>query len=230
LTATRGLHSMLAYPALHEYNKPRPHYSQFGQDALVGDILFRTRNGIFVDVGARDGIVASNTYYLEREFGWTGVAIEPHPEFFQQLVAKRSCRCVNVAAGRAPATLDYVKLLEGSIDHSALLSTFRDQAGLRQMKHEIISVPVEPLSSIISDLPVVHYLDIDVEGHELEVLQGIDFTRIQIRIIGVEVGANREAIDNFLAEHDFKPFMTLHADRFYSYRDIPTAGQLLELP
>lgn len=215
--------------ALWELNAPRRHHSQFGQDALIGDVIFRSRTGVFVDVGARDGRVISNTYYLEKELGWKGIAIEPHPDFFPQLVETRSCRCVNVAAGRERAQLEFVKLLEPPLDNSGLLETFRDRERLEAIKHDIITVPVQPLSEIISDIPVIHYLDVDVEGHELAVLQGIDFSRVEIRIIGVETGVHREAIDALLAYNGFRPFLQLRADRFYCFGDIPSP-RLLDLP
>jgi FkbM family methyltransferase len=213
-----------------EHNLPRQHYSHYGQDMLVGDILFRSRQGVFVDVGARDGKIISNTYYLEKELGWTGIAIEPHPDFFQQLVETRSCRCVNVAAGAERAELEFVKLLEPPFDNSGLLSTFRDPDWLERIRHEIITVPVLPLSEIITDLQVIHYLDIDVEGHELAVLQGIDFSRVEIRVIGVEAGKHRDAIDGLLAQHGFRPFLDLRADRFYCVGGTPSVDALLRLP
>src|SRR5688572_20755153 len=99
-TLTRTLREM----TIHRHNQPRQHYSQFGQDMLIGDVLFRGREGVFVDVGARDGKVLSNTLYLE-SLGWTGIAIEPHPDFYAELQQLRSCRTVNVAAGRETGEL-----------------------------------------------------------------------------------------------------------------------------
>ncbi len=211
---------------LLEHNLPRQHYSQFGQDMLVGDVLFRTRQGVFVDVGARDGMIISNTYYLE-ELGWTGIAIEPHPDFFAELVNTRTCRCVNVAAGATHDQLEFVKLLEPPLDNSGLLATFRDLTWLDTKQHEIITVPVAPLSEILGDLHTIDYLDVDVEGHELAVLQGIDFDRVDIRLIGVEAGHHRAAIDTLLAVHGFHPFLDLQADVFYAKGELASTWHFL---
>jgi FkbM family methyltransferase len=207
------------------------HRSQFGQDALVGDILFKGKPGIFVDVGARDGVTISNTLYLERKFGWTGIAIEPHPDLFAKLARRRRCDCRNVAASAAAAEgLEFVKFLEEPFGNSGLLSTFRDRERLKQIRHEIISVPCKPLSEIIGDLKVIHYLDIDVEGHEFEVLKGIDFSRVEIRVIGLEVSEdapNCEDIDRYLHGKGFYPFAQLHSDRFYNFGSpVPSATVL----
>jgi len=60
-------------------------YSQLNQDLWVLDTLKHKRNGIFVDVGAFDGINLSNTYLLEKEHGWNGICIEANSESFKKL-------------------------------------------------------------------------------------------------------------------------------------------------
>jgi FkbM family methyltransferase len=210
-------------------------FSQYGQDALIGDVLFRGRKGVFVDVGARDGTIISNTRYLEQALGWTGIAVEPHPDLFATLKRTRSCRSFNVAASDSEREgLDFVRYLEEPMGNSGFLSTFRDPDRLKWAKHEIIPVPCVPLSALITDLKVIHYLDIDVEGHELEVLKGIDFSAVEIRIIGVEVeelGPKADAIDDFLMQRGFRPFLHLQSDRFYSHGSaVPSTKALLALP
>lgn len=209
--------------------------SQYGQDALVGDVLYRDRTGVFIDVGARDGRQISNTFYLEKARGWTGIAIEPHPDLFRRLVDTRSCKCLNVAmSDHEHSGLDFVKFLEEPFGNSGLLSTFGNVERLQKIKHEVISVPCMPLSAILNEIKLIHYLDIDVEGHELAVLKGIDFSRVEIRIIGVEVGEgsmNQKAIDSLLALNGFRPFIQLVSDRFYcNGNDIPSIARLRDLP
>lgn len=196
-----------------------PFHSQYGQDALVGEVLFRDIRGVFVDVGARDGKVISNTLHLERDRGWTGIAIEPHPDLFKTLRQTRHCTCFNVAASdRAADSMEFVRFLEEPLGNSGLLSTFRDRERLKNIRHDIITVPCRPLSTILSGVRLVHYLDIDVEGHELAVLKGIDFDAVDIRVIGVEVeeGPAATRLDDYLSTKGFRPFLHLHSDRFYS--------------
>ena len=61
-------------------------YSQAQQDLLFA-LLLPGQGRVFVDIGARDGVVISNTYLLERQFGWRGLCIEPHPGLFQSATA-----------------------------------------------------------------------------------------------------------------------------------------------
>ena len=44
--------------------------------------------GFYVEIGAFDGERASNTVYLERERGWTGLLVEMDPYFYTQLIGK----------------------------------------------------------------------------------------------------------------------------------------------
>ena len=69
--------------------------SQEGQDRIILDLFFREngeykRGGIFIEVGAYDGVTISNTLLMERELGWTGLCLEPIPERFTQLRNNRN--------------------------------------------------------------------------------------------------------------------------------------------
>jgi len=52
-------------------------YSQCGQDKwLIENLFAKKTDGVFVDIGAHDGVTLSNSFYLE-SLGWSGVAVEP---------------------------------------------------------------------------------------------------------------------------------------------------------
>lgn len=57
----------------------------------------KNTKGFFVEVGAYDGEMNSNTLYLELELGWTGLLIEPDDQNFDILQSKNrnvwSCKC-----------------------------------------------------------------------------------------------------------------------------------------
>ena len=66
-----------------------------GQDILVSALLHHKRGGVFVDIGANDGITISNSLYFERELGWNGIAVEPIPSVFDKLQRNRKCTVVH---------------------------------------------------------------------------------------------------------------------------------------
>ena len=80
-------------------------FSQVGQDLWLARHVLRTLGegrGVFVEAGAADGVTGSNTLWLERERGWTGLCVEPHPDAVALLRRLRpSCIPVH-AAVRGP--------------------------------------------------------------------------------------------------------------------------------
>ncbi len=76
----------LCVPTLFAKQKKMEYVSQCGQDKFLIENLFKgKKNGIFVEIGAFDGIKYSNTYNLEVDYGWAGLCIEPIPEQFENL-------------------------------------------------------------------------------------------------------------------------------------------------
>ena len=64
-------------------------YSQIGQDLEVLKRYNNKRDGFFVEIGASDGIVFSNTYLLEKFFNWKGICVEPIPNRYESLCKNR---------------------------------------------------------------------------------------------------------------------------------------------
>ena len=70
-------------------------FSQYYQDKAIDFALNRKRDGIFLDIGAHDGVSLSNTIFFERSRNWTGLCIEPIPEVFARLRSNRHCSVSN---------------------------------------------------------------------------------------------------------------------------------------
>src|SRR4030095_7953294 len=66
-------------PILQKYGTHR--FSRNVEEWLIRDFFQDRHNGVFLDVGANDYRNESNTYYLETELGWSGVAIDALEEF-----------------------------------------------------------------------------------------------------------------------------------------------------
>lgn len=69
-------------------------YSQALQDMFVLSILNGKRNGTYVEIGGYDGINLSNTYLLEKDFGWTGIAFEIEQEKTDKYNTQRKNKCL----------------------------------------------------------------------------------------------------------------------------------------
>jgi len=47
------------------------------------------KSGTFFEAGAADGEALSNTLLFELKYGWSGLLVEPNPDFFRQLLSKQ---------------------------------------------------------------------------------------------------------------------------------------------
>lgn len=83
-------------------------YSQALQDMFVLSILNGKRNGTYVEIGGYDGIDLSNTYLLEKDFGWTGVSFEIDQEKVDKYNTQRKNKCLCEDA----ITADYKKIFK----------------------------------------------------------------------------------------------------------------------
>lgn len=175
--------------SLYTYNNPdftdlknRGAYSQFGQDLFVLNILKDIQNGIFVDVGGNDPIKGSNTYLLEQR-GWTGIAIEPQEKLRKLWPESRKAECLNYVVGPENKTINFI---EGSNDEHGLSGV--EGYNKCQDNSKKISVEQKRLSDILKEKSINHvdYLSIDVEGYEMNVLESIDFSTSDIRLISIE--------------------------------------------
>lgn len=186
--------------------------SQFGQDVLL-DAFFTgigVRRGVFVDVGAHNGVTGSNTHFFEQVRGWRGICIEPLPGPFAQLEASRSARCINCAVGDTEgqqeflAVEGYGEMLSGLIDEMDPRHIARIEADIAEWggSKQIVTVPVRRLDEILDDCGIdsIDLMSLDVEGGELSVLRSLDLARTPVLALAVENGAADDSVARYLAE------------------------------
>jgi hypothetical protein len=68
-------------------------YSQAGQDDFVIKTLEGKKSGVYVEIGAYHSIDISNTYMLEKDYGWTGVSFEIDPYRVEEFNSNRTNKC-----------------------------------------------------------------------------------------------------------------------------------------
>ena len=198
--------------------------SQLGQDRWVVEVLQGRRGGFFLDIGAFDGVAFSNTCFLERQLGWTGICVEANPRVFGALQANRVCQCVNVAldatAGREMefhlgGELSFVAATQGpggEHNHPVLApDELRRLVGPRNYACiKVVSRTVEEVLRGCRAPPVIDYLSLDVEGCELGILSTFPFRDFHINALTVEHNAPhvgpeyRARINALLTQHGFR--------------------------
>jgi len=209
------------------------YYSQEGQDKFLDTQIFKgSRNHVFVDIGAHNGVTISNSLFFEQTRNWTGLLVEPLPDVFEELVRNRpntpAERCaVSEVEGNVQflKVSGYSEMTSGIVDHYDPRHRMRIQNEVRTMGGDstIINVPSYRLSSLLEKhgLSHVHYLSIDVEGSEFSVLKSIDFSKVFIDVIGFENNYNdvSEPIVRYLQEKGYRRIPCSGVDIFMIHKD-----------
>lgn len=87
------------------------YHNQVEQDKILNKMFFKNKKyGMFLDIGAHDGLTGSNSCFFERELQWTGICIEPIPEIYEQLCKNRKCKCINACAYNKNGTTKFNRI------------------------------------------------------------------------------------------------------------------------
>jgi FkbM family methyltransferase len=196
------------------YYKPPPpkpiFYGQCGEDQIVYEKYFANkRNGIFLEMGALDGVTYSNTKFFEDTLGWSGVLIEPIPKNYEACRRSRPrslvYNCI-VSTNPEPAEI-YVN---GAVSSVKDYTTEQFYNGWHKDKNiETILVPSRRLDDILhgAGIHAIDFWSLDVEGSEYEVLKTMDWD-IPVRVLCMEVSGGdytdmNEACRDLLRQHGF---------------------------
>jgi FkbM family methyltransferase len=212
----------LRHSFVHDVARQAESPAYFGLDGIDEKLepFIDFDGGFFIEAGANDGVRYSNTCHFERRRGWTGILVEPAPNRFiecvrnrpasrvfcnalvpfgysQEFVKMTYCNLMSVSHGSQEAT----SLLESEAGHI--------EEGVRHLKpgDEIFEFGAKAiaLSELLDregiDRPI-DLLSLDVEGFELNVLKGIDFSRHAPRWILIEIW-DEDAIHSFLQSQGY---------------------------
>ena len=145
-------------------------YSQFNEDIFILDLLQKSKikksHSLYLDIGANHPTVLSNTYLLYKH-GYRGILVEPNPEL-ASLLEKFRKKDVILRIGAS----NRAELLKFNISKTPVVSTFNTNPDQDIWKS--IYVPVFPASVFMQpfNYEIISFLSIDVEGLNLQVLEG----------------------------------------------------------
>ena len=172
-----------------KFGDRRPPKGQLDQDLFVLYQTSEKRGGYFVEFGACDGLLYSNSLLLERSYGWTGIVAEPNPIWHRDLKRNRTCkvatRCVTAESGKTETFLDtaHAELAGMKRTISVDGNTPARAAALE------IQVPTVSLHDMLTEHgapQVIDYLSVDTEGSELLILEAFPWSKWDVRLISVE--------------------------------------------
>ena len=191
--------------------------------------------GFFVELGANDGLNQSNSFLLQRDYGWDGILIEPSPSKYLECVQNRSFSPSVKFTCAACVPFDYQEEFV-PFEDSNLMSVCRgltlstaDTTSHADLGAQFLKDPrfrirygalARTLTSILDENGAPanpDLLSLDVEGNELAVLHGLDFKRYKFRWMLFEVrnGEIYNQITSLLSTNGFMIHSVLHANDRY---------------
>ncbi len=170
-------------------------------------------NGFFIECGANDGVDQSNTWYYEKYLNWNGILIEPLKIQFNELKKNRSKKnfFFNIALVGSK-NIHSVILKENN-----LVSRIVDQ---KEAGSTTISVDCSTLTNVLDEISapsLIDFFSLDVEGHEYEIINGIDFKRYNFKYFLIET--SNELVNQILIEKNYELIKKLSKhDLLFKYK------------
>jgi FkbM family methyltransferase len=174
------------------------YYGQLKQDEYVHNKFFQgVTDGVYVDIGAHDGVSASNTLFFDK-LGWKGVCVEPIKERFLDLENNRTSKNYNCVISDLDAKelefckIDgYAEMLSGIVENYTETHKQRILKECEEYKCNREKLLVENKKfSDIAPCKVINFLSVDTEGNEINIIESIDYDEYIIDVICFEDNNN----------------------------------------
>ena len=181
-------------------------------EKLIPEIL--NSSTFFIEVGANNGINQSNTFFLEKKYKSKGLLIEPSQVLFEKCIKYRSRRNIfeNVALVSNQYKKEFIKLVFADlmtiVDENSKRNTKghleRSRKFYKKENYSFYAKAIT-LGKLLKkhNIKKVNFISIDVEGYEMNLLMGLDFSKVIIDYILVETN-DFQKINNFLLKKNYK--------------------------
>lgn len=196
-------------------------YAQNFEDVMLYRALRHVENGFYVDVGAQQPIVDSVTKaFYER--GWSGINVEPVPYWYQMLCEDRPRDVnLNLAVGANNGSLR-LYVVEGT-GLSTAEAEYAERYRQEGRNVAVMDVPVRTLTDVLDEHvgTAIHFLKIDVEGFEREVVAGLDLEKHRPWLLVIEAtlpnsaAEGRRDWESTIRLHGYEPVYFDGLNRFY---------------
>lgn len=184
--------------------------SEFCQDLFVLSILDFKKKGYFVEFGAQNGIDHSNSYLLEKKFGWNGILAEPSKGSQKKLIENRDSHiCFDCVWHSSNEKVMFWELKSVGLSGISTGLKNRDLEQKRLKGRKEYTVNTVSLNDLLDRYKApndIDYLSIDTEGTELEILRSCDFNKYSFSVITVEhnFSTERDCLYDLLSKNGYK--------------------------
>ena len=192
--------------------------AQLFQDLFTLFIHNEKKNGTYLEFGATNGVELSNSFSLEKHFGWTGVLAEPSPQWHSELFKNRPntkiiTECIYTETG---------KKMDFFVSDRGVLSTLEEfkesdiqslpgNTNARNASGYTCTVDTISLNDVILKYFAgvkIDYMSVDTEGSELLILQNFDFSKYAPKVVTVEHNftQSQKALDELFAKNNYQRY------------------------
>ncbi|WJR66044.1 FkbM family methyltransferase [Neorhizobium sp. CSC1952] len=186
-------------------------FSQLHQDSWIVSETNGKRDGFFVEIGAFDGTSLSNTLLLERDYGWSGILVEPNPAFTIPILSTRKAKlCTQPVDSQSGNSVTMLFVTEKP-EISAINRVAYNDMNSEQRKKDHVQIEMQTISLLdllikFNAPEVIDYISIDTEGNEFDILENFDFQRFDIRFFSLEHNfTEAEAkLDNLMRKNGYE--------------------------
>ncbi|MEM9618068.1 MAG: FkbM family methyltransferase [Pseudomonadota bacterium] len=169
--------------------------------------------GFFIELGAFDGVTQSNSVKLESK-GWKGMLIEANPGAYARCVKSRpGCLVEHAACVSSEFENETLKITDvglmsvpetSDLDSDQRADWIERGASFAKRAPQVLEVRAKTLSHLLDQngIEQIDLLLLDVEGAEVDVLAGIDFSRHAPKLIVAE-DAYSDSVEAFLISRGY---------------------------
>ena len=190
--------------------------TQFGEDKYIIELFDRNFKGKFLDVGCYHPTRHNNTYKMYKN-GWSGMNIDLNPLTIELFNFMRP-RDININSGVSDAEIEkklyFIDELntQNTLDNNQL-NFLKDHHNIKDSEILEKKIKTRNLNNILDDYKFynIDFMNLDIEGHELKVLETLNFNKINLKYLCIEmIEHNRESILNnekikdLLSRNNFK--------------------------
>ncbi len=201
---------------------PEPEsYGQFEEDRFLKEIFGERTDGYCVEIGAHDGLTGSASYPFEKR-GWQCLLVEPIPESVEEIRKHRSCVVVNCAVSDKEGTATF-GVANGAEAMSTLDLTPSHLEWIKRAGGTVteITVRTTTLNKLLEEaaFPEIQFITIDVEGHEMEVLNGFTLEMHKPRIVIIEDNSvnGNPRVARHMSGHGYVHFRRTGVNEWYAH-------------
>ena len=170
-------------------------YSTDREDLILLDLVKRLRFPVdfpYMDIGVCHPVVRNNTFLLYESGYHNGTLVEPNPEMAGLVKEYRPDNTIiNAGAGVTEGTLPYIRSKNGG--KAGLNHFMRNDEVIDEEKFEKEVLPIYEINGLLSGMPESPWvIDIDTEGMDYSILEKIDMSHNDIKILCAERDRNKE--------------------------------------